>query len=106
MQVIFHDKTKDLATFLKISAMASLLSTLYLCAMKKQQRNILQKWKDKNIRFLDERLQLLDTIKEMVRLEIKKLLPNSKRDEEQSRQAPTDTRESEQTKEENNTLMI
>lgn len=86
--------------------MASLLSTLYLCAMKKQQRNILQKWKDKNIRFLDERLQLLDTIKEMVRLEIKKLLPNSKRDEEQSRQAPTDTRESEQTKEENNTLMI
>ncbi len=74
--------------------------------MKKQQRNILQKWKDKNIRFLDERLQLLDTIKEMVRLEIKKLLPNSKRDEEQSRQAPTDTRESEQTKEENNTLMI
>ncbi len=74
--------------------------------MKKQQRNILQKWKDKNIRFLDERLQLLDTIKEMVRLEIKKLLPNSKRDEEQSRQAPTDTRESGQTKEENNTLMI
>ncbi len=74
--------------------------------MKKQQRNILQKWKDKNIRFLDERLQLLDTIKEMVRLEIKKLLPNSKRDEEQSRQTPTDTRESEQTKEENNTLMI
>ncbi len=74
--------------------------------MKKQQRNILQKWKDKNIRFLDERLQLLDTIKEMVRLEIKKFLPNSKRDEEQSRQAPTDTRESGQTKEENNTLMI
>ncbi len=45
--------------------------------MKKQQRNILQKWKDKNIRFLDERLQLLDTIKEMVRLEIKNFCPTA-----------------------------